>query len=144
MENGSDIKQPLLDSAATSADLIQTQSLPLSDVRNLDDLPTSPPPNSEKVHSSFTFSSAAADIGPIKTPGDFFREFAVESKKLWYLAGPAISTTICQYYLGAVTQLLAGHVGTVQLAAVSVENSVIAGFSFGIMVHNFHSLIKNQ
>lgn len=41
---------------------------------------------------------------------------------------------MCQYSLGAITQLLAGHVGTPDLAAVSVENSVIAGFSFGIML----------
>ncbi|KAJ4843439.1 Protein DETOXIFICATION 29 [Turnera subulata] len=54
--------------------------------------------------------------------------------KLWYLAGPAIFTSVCQYSLGAVTQVFAGHVGTLQLAAVSVENSVIAGFSFGAML----------
>ncbi|XP_075093153.1 protein DETOXIFICATION 30-like [Nicotiana tabacum] len=29
--------------------------------------------------------------------------------------------------------MFAGHVGTVQLAAISVQNSVIAGFAFGIM-----------
>ncbi|KAI4373811.1 hypothetical protein MLD38_011887 [Melastoma candidum] len=138
MENGSDIKQLLLNSPAapeTAADRIQPQPPQLTDVRDLSDqLPATPPPYSQVVHNSFTFSTATADIGPIKTPGDFFREFATESKKLWYLAGPAISTTLCQYSLGAVTQLLAGHVGTIQLAAVSVENSVIAGFSFGIML----------
>ncbi|KAJ6725672.1 PROTEIN DETOXIFICATION 31 [Salix purpurea] len=41
---------------------------------------------------------------------------------------------INSYSLGGITQLLAGHVGTLDLAAVSVENSVIAGFSFGIML----------
>lgn len=80
------------------------------------------------------FEYGTVDIGPIKGPKDFMREFCVESKKLWYLAGPAVFTSICQYSLGAVTQLFAGHVSTIALAAVSVENSVIAGFSFGIMV----------
>ncbi|KAI4368477.1 hypothetical protein MLD38_017032 [Melastoma candidum] len=134
MENGSDIKRPLLDSpanSATAADLIQPQPPQLT---NAHDLTPATPPYSQDVHNSFAFSAATADIGPIKTPRDFFREFSVESKKLWYLAGPAIFTTICQYSLGAITQLLAGHVGTIQLAAVSVENSVIAGFSFGIML----------
>ncbi|KAI3728336.1 hypothetical protein L6452_16970 [Arctium lappa] len=65
--------------------------------------------------------------------GDFCREFYVESKRLWYLAGPAIFTSICQYTVGATTQLFAGQLGTIQLAAVSVENSVIGGFSFSIL-----------
>eukprot|EP00262_Sarcandra_glabra_P011374 TRINITY_DN2728_c0_g2_i2.p1 TRINITY_DN2728_c0_g2~~TRINITY_DN2728_c0_g2_i2.p1 ORF type:complete len:554 (-),score=59.33 TRINITY_DN2728_c0_g2_i2:37-1479(-) len=76
----------------------------------------------------------SGDIESINGLGDFAREFWVESKKLWYLAGPAIFTSLCQYSLGAVTQLIAGHVGTLALAAVSVENSVIAGFSFGVML----------
>ncbi|KAF3658701.1 putative protein TRANSPARENT TESTA 12-like [Capsicum annuum] len=81
-----------------------------------------------------SFVADADDIPPITGIQDFFREFTIESKKLWYLAGPAIFTSLCQYSLGAVTQTLAGHVGTLELAAVSVENSVIAGFSFGVML----------
>ncbi|KAI3713861.1 hypothetical protein L1987_72448 [Smallanthus sonchifolius] len=65
--------------------------------------------------------------------GDFCREFYVEFKRLWYLAGPAIFTSLCQYTIGATTQLFAGQLGTIQLAAVSVENSIIAGFSYAIL-----------
>ncbi|XP_057848788.1 protein DETOXIFICATION 31 [Cryptomeria japonica] len=57
-----------------------------------------------------------------------------ESKKLWYLAGPAIFTSLCRYSLGIITQAFAGHIGTLELAAVSIENSVIAGFSQGILL----------
>nr|GMD26261.1 protein DETOXIFICATION 29-like [Ipomoea batatas] len=74
------------------------------------------------------------DIPPITGARDFFREFRVESRKLWYLAGPAVFTSICQYSLGAITQTFAGHLSTIDLAAVTVENSVIAGFSFGVML----------
>ncbi|KAG5240785.1 protein TRANSPARENT TESTA [Salix suchowensis] len=81
-----------------------------------------------------SFALGSGDIPLINSVRDFSREFCVESKKLWYLAAPAIFTTLCQYSLGGITQLLAGHVGTLDLAAVSVENSVIAGFSFGIML----------
>ena len=62
------------------------------------------------------------------------KEFVFESKKLWHLAGPAIFTSVCQYSLGALTQTFAGFVGDLQLAAVSVENSVIANLAFGVMV----------
>ncbi|XP_009591643.1 protein DETOXIFICATION 29 [Nicotiana tabacum] len=86
---------------------------------------------------SFTHSSFKADeddIQQIRGVKDLIREFSVESKKLWYLAAPAIFTSVCQYSIGAVTQVFAGHVGTIQLAAVSIENSVIAGFAFGVML----------
>ncbi|KAF5450245.1 hypothetical protein F2P56_030612 [Juglans regia] len=84
--------------------------------------------------TSAIFVAGVPDILPIEGPREFFREFLNQSKKLWYLAGPAIFTTICRYSLGAVTQVFAGHVSTIALAAFAVENSVIAGFSFGIML----------
>ncbi|KAK1553968.1 hypothetical protein Q3G72_005941 [Acer saccharum] len=62
------------------------------------------------------------------------KEFGYESKRLWKIAGPAIFTAICQYSLGALTQTFAGLVGELELAAVSVENSVIAGLAYGIML----------
>lgn len=76
------------------------------------------------------------DIGDINGCGDFWRQFRVESNKLWRIAGPIMITSVCRYSLGAITQIFAGQVSTLALAAVSVENSVIAGFSFGIMVFN--------
>ncbi|KAL9681430.1 hypothetical protein QQ045_013213 [Rhodiola kirilowii] len=57
-----------------------------------------------------------------------------ESKRLWKIAGPAICTSICQYSLGALTQTFVGHVGDLELAAVSVANSVVAGLAFGVML----------
>ncbi|XP_010254988.1 PREDICTED: protein DETOXIFICATION 33-like [Nelumbo nucifera] len=62
------------------------------------------------------------------------KQVGEESKKLWNIAGPAIFTAICQYSLGAITQVFVGHVGTLELAAVSVENSVVAGLAFGVML----------
>ncbi|KAK3231534.1 hypothetical protein Dsin_003415 [Dipteronia sinensis] len=62
------------------------------------------------------------------------KEFGYESKRLWKIAGPAIFTAICQYSLGALTQTFAGLVGEIELAAVSVENSVIAGLAYGVML----------
>ncbi|KAF5190839.1 Detoxification-like protein [Thalictrum thalictroides] len=85
--------------------------------------------------SSFgSFLIAEEEIQPINNFNDFFREFMIESRKLWLLAAPAIFTGICQYSLGAITQVFAGQLGTLELAAVSIENSVIAGLSFGIML----------
>ncbi|KAL0754861.1 hypothetical protein Bca101_092529 [Brassica carinata] len=87
-----------------------------------------------RASSLVSFSSTSVDIPPISNVGDFVREFRIESKKLWKLAGPAIFTSMAQFSLGAITQVFAGHISTIALAAVSIENSVIAGFSFGIML----------
>ncbi|GKV22970.1 hypothetical protein SLEP1_g32769 [Rubroshorea leprosula] len=100
------------------------------EIRIQDDLARSTNPTSTTV----VFTTGTEDIPPILGVRDFFRESYKEAKKLWYLAGPAIFTSVCQYSLGAITQVFAGQVSTLALAAVSVENSVIAGFSFGIML----------
>lgn len=78
-------------------------------------------------------NGGSGDIVEAKPEG-FFKRFAFESRKLWRLAGPAIFTALCQYSLGALTQTFAGQVSELDLAAVSVENSVIAGFAFGVML----------
>lgn len=78
--------------------------------------------------------SAEDDIRPINGVMDFAREFFSESKTLWYIAFPAIFTSYCQYGLITITQIFSGHLGTIQLAAVSVENSIISGFPYGLMV----------
>lgn len=91
-------------------------------------------PESLPAVNTTVFTAGADDIPPINGVRDFSREFLKEGKKLWYLAGPAIFMTLCQYSLGAITQVFSGHISTLALAAVSVENSVIAGFSFGAML----------
>lgn len=72
-------------------------------------------------------TTAAATASFLKDAGD-------ESKRMWQLAGPAIFTAVCQYSLGALTQTFAGFVSELDLAAVSVENSVVAGLAYGVMV----------
>lgn len=78
------------------------------------------------------------DLEEIRSVGELMRLAAEENRRLWYLAGPAIFTSLAQYSLGAVTQVFAGHLTTLELDAVSTENMVIAGLAFGIMVS--HSL----
>ncbi|XP_073098990.1 protein DETOXIFICATION 33 isoform X2 [Elaeis guineensis] len=57
-----------------------------------------------------------------------------ELRLVWYIAGPAILTSLFQFSLGSVTQTLIGHVGTLELAAVGIENLVITGIGFGVML----------
>lgn len=80
------------------------------------------------------------DLEEIRSFRQLARQTLKENKKLWYLAGPAIFTSLAQYSLGAVTQVFAGHLTTLELDAVSTENMVIAGLAFGVMVRQ-HVLI---
>ncbi|KAL6995614.1 hypothetical protein U1Q18_005749 [Sarracenia purpurea var. burkii] len=68
-----------------------------------------------------------------KAVSNYVREFGTESKKLWKIAGPMIVTAVCQYSLGALTQIFTGRIGEIELAVVAVENSVIAGLAYGVM-----------
>ena len=58
----------------------------------------------------------------------------IESKKLWQIVGPAIFSRIASYTMNVVTQAFAGHLGEVELAAISIANTVIVGFNFGLLV----------
>ena len=80
------------------------------------------------------------DLREITSFRIFLKEAAAENKRLWYLAGPAIFSAIARYSLGAITQVFAGHLTTLELDAVSTENMVIAGLAFGIMVRISQSL----
>lgn len=91
-------------------------------------------PNDSQIHDIANYEEEDR-VGPTKPSIPYFlREFYEESKKLWHLAGPAILTSVCQYSLGAITQVFAGHLGTSELATFSVENSIIAGFGYGFVV----------
>ena len=71
----------------------------------------------------------------------FGKEFSLESKKLWKIAGPAIFTCLCQYSVEAITQTFAGLVSEIDLAAFAIANNVIGGFAYGIMVSVFRFTI---
>ncbi|KAK1260081.1 Protein TRANSPARENT TESTA 12 [Acorus gramineus] len=70
----------------------------------------------------------------VGSSSSLWKETCGELKMLWYLAGPAILTSIFQYSLSSVTETMVGHIGTVELAAVGVQNLVIAGIGFGVML----------
>lgn len=57
-----------------------------------------------------------------------------ESKKTWQIAAPAILTAVAQFSIELVTAAFVGHLGTVELAAVSIVQNVLEGFVYGIMV----------
>ncbi|EXC09723.1 Protein TRANSPARENT TESTA 12 [Morus notabilis] len=62
------------------------------------------------------------------------RRVWIESKKLWHIVGPAIFSRIASYSMLVITQAFAGHLGDLELAAISISNNVIVGFDFGLLL----------
>uniref|UniRef100_A0A803KW73 Uncharacterized protein n=1 Tax=Chenopodium quinoa TaxID=63459 RepID=A0A803KW73_CHEQI len=57
----------------------------------------------------------------------------VESTKLWHVVGPSIIARISAYTMLVAGQAFAGHLGDLELAAVSIACNVIVGFDYGLM-----------
>ncbi|XP_010941865.1 protein DETOXIFICATION 33 isoform X1 [Elaeis guineensis] len=57
-----------------------------------------------------------------------------ESKKMWQIGGAAILIGVLQFSIGFVTVAFAGHLGVVELAAISIAQNVIEGFAYGILL----------
>lgn len=70
----------------------------------------------------------------------FGQRYLIESKKLWHIVGPAIFSRIASYSMFVITQAFAGHLGDLELAAISIATSVIVGFDFGLLVQSFLSI----
>ncbi|XP_038905500.1 protein DETOXIFICATION 27-like [Benincasa hispida] len=58
----------------------------------------------------------------------------VESKQLWHIVGPAVFSRVATYSMLVITQAFAGHLGDLELAAMSIANNVIVGFDFGLLL----------
>ncbi|KAG2309910.1 hypothetical protein Bca52824_021467 [Brassica carinata] len=62
------------------------------------------------------------------------RDILVETKKLWRIVGPAIFPRISTNLILVITQVFAGHLGELELAAISIVSNVIIGFNVGLLL----------
>ncbi|KAM7270357.1 hypothetical protein ACFE04_029571 [Oxalis oulophora] len=58
----------------------------------------------------------------------------LESKLLFYLAAPAVVVYAINYLMSMSTQIMAGHLGNLELAAASLGNNGIQVFAYGLML----------
>ncbi|KAK2978857.1 hypothetical protein RJ640_010427 [Escallonia rubra] len=54
--------------------------------------------------------------------------------RLWHIVGPTIFSRIASYSTFLITQAFAGHLGDLDLAAISISTNVIVGFDFGLLL----------
>ena len=61
----------------------------------------------------------------------------MELKLLLYLAAPMVFVYMISYLMSMFTQMFAGHLGNLQLAAASLGNTGVQLFAYGLMVFTF-------
>ncbi|KAJ4978040.1 hypothetical protein NE237_008820 [Protea cynaroides] len=66
--------------------------------------------------------------------GSLIQRIWLESKKIWQIAGPAIFSRVALYAMTLIIQAFAGHLGNLNLAAISIASTVIISISFGFLV----------
>ncbi|MBA0659341.1 hypothetical protein Goklo_011488 [Gossypium klotzschianum] len=59
---------------------------------------------------------------------------SVESMKLWLIAGPSIFSRLAMFSMTTITQSFAGHLGDLNLAAISIATTVIISITFGFLL----------
>ncbi|KAE9589073.1 putative multi antimicrobial extrusion protein [Lupinus albus] len=86
---------------------------------------------------------AAEEVVVVGEDGDYVavkglkevkKVFWIETMKLWEIALPIVFNILCQYGVNSITSIFVGHLGDIQLSAVSLTNSVIGTFAFGFML----------
>ncbi|KAK4350875.1 hypothetical protein RND71_030188 [Anisodus tanguticus] len=77
---------------------------------------------------------ADGDYRPAKNFKDWWAIFCVETVKLWRIGGPIAFNIICQYGVNSLTNIFVGHLGNIELSAISIAQTVISTFSFGFMM----------
>ncbi|KAI5311679.1 hypothetical protein L3X38_040852 [Prunus dulcis] len=60
--------------------------------------------------------------------------FWIETVQLWKIAGPTVITMLCMYGTSSAVVLFVGHIGAVELSAVSISLTIIARVSDGFLL----------
>ncbi|KAJ4972202.1 hypothetical protein NE237_005301 [Protea cynaroides] len=76
--------------------------------------------------------------------GSVIQRIWVESKKIWQIAGPAIFSRVALYAMTLIIHAFAGHLGNLDLAAISIASTVIISISFGFLLGMASALEKNS
>lgn len=74
------------------------------------------------------------EISELSVAQRYYRATLMEMKLLFNLAAPMVFVYMISYLMSMSTQMFAGHLGNLQLAAASLGNSGIQLFAYGLMV----------
>ncbi|KAL6123204.1 hypothetical protein ACLB2K_075726 [Fragaria x ananassa] len=89
--------------------------------------------NSEFNHKAL-WGDGDEDYKPVRSFTEFRSMFWIETVKLWKIAGPSVIGILAMYGTNAIISLFAGHIGSIELSAISISLSVISTFSYGFLL----------
>ncbi|XWS21450.1 hypothetical protein CRYUN_Cryun30bG0055700 [Craigia yunnanensis] len=94
--------------------------------------------NEDEIHQPLLTESISEDESKVvlkdEEEKDLTTRLWIETQKLWIILGPSIISRLASYSMNVITQAFAGHLGDVELAAISIANTVIVGFNFGLLL----------
>ncbi|XP_047170427.1 protein DETOXIFICATION 34-like [Vigna umbellata] len=90
--------------------------------------------NTELHHAPEGLVDTNVDYTKMTSFADVRTVFSAESIKLWQIAGPIAFSILCNYGVNSFTSIFVGHLGDLELSAVSISLSVISNFSFGFLL----------
>ncbi|KDP22243.1 hypothetical protein JCGZ_26074 [Jatropha curcas] len=79
-------------------------------------------------------SAEDGDYRPARGFKEIRSVFWIETVKLWKIAGPIVFNMMCQFGINTVTTIFVGHIGALELSAVSISLAVIGTLAFGFML----------
>ncbi|RXI08374.1 hypothetical protein DVH24_022518 [Malus domestica] len=88
----------------------------------------------EYSNKQLMYEGESEDYAPVRSFGELRQMFWIETVKLWRIGGSAVITIMCMYGTNSVIVLFAGHLGTIELSAISISLSVISTFTYGFML----------
>ncbi|XP_027367181.1 protein DETOXIFICATION 35-like [Abrus precatorius] len=74
------------------------------------------------------------DYAEVKGWKEGWKVVRIETVKIWQIALPIVFNLLCQYGVNSFTIIFVGHLGEVELSAMSLVNSVLGTFAFGFML----------
>lgn len=95
------------------------------------------------AHTPLLNGAASSSPALLEEDGDYAevkgfeqarKVFAIETARIWKIALPIVFNILCQYGVNSITNIFVGHLGDIELSAISLINSVIGTFAFGFMV----------
>ncbi|KAK9914298.1 hypothetical protein M0R45_038084 [Rubus argutus] len=89
---------------------------------------------SELSHKAALLGDGTEDYEPVRSFHEFRCMFWIETVKLWKIAGPVVITILCMYGTNSIISLFAGHLGTIELSAITISLAVISTFSYGLLL----------
>ena len=74
------------------------------------------------------------DYPPLRSWKEVNSMVWTETLKLWRVAGPLALQIMCHFGIESLTTVFVGHIGNLELSAVSVSLSIIGTFTYGFLV----------